>query len=704
MNPAFSKLSGFVLRLPSVASAKLDRTLVRHLFIQLRSYRSFSLLFFIAISTSANAQQTELDAYNIVWNTQSKNSSESMPCGGGDIGLNVWVENGEILFYLSQSGMFDENNALLKAGRVRLQISPNPFAENSFRQVLVLKDGYVNITGNNETVTTSINIWVDVFHPSIHIDIHSNQPVRATAVYESWRYKNRPSTTKENKANSWKWANVPVITQQDNVSFKENSILFYHRNSDSTVFDVTVKHEGLESVKDSLFNPLKNLTFGGTMLGQNMKPAGTYKASYQDADFQGWTLESIQSVKEQSIDIVLHSNQTVSADQWKEELAKVTNQSLENKTQLWQNTKQWWHEFWNRSFVFIDSKEQNPSSASWQTGRNYQLFRYMLGCNAFGKYPTKFNGGLFTYDPVFTDSSLHGTPDYRNWGGGTFTAQNQRLVYWPMLKSGDIDMMKPQFDFYAKLLNNAELRTRTYWKHNGASFTEQLENFGLPNIAEYGLKRPADFDKGLEYNAWLEYEWDTALEFCMMILESEQYEGKNISAYIPLIESCLVFFDEHYQYLSKQRGNKKLDGDGKLVLFPGSGAETFKIAYNSTSTIAALQTVTKALLQSKYSRTDQKKYFSEFLTRIPPTSFRNFNGHTTIAPAKLWERVNNVETPQLYPVFPWGIYGIGKPGLDTALNTPGITIHSPSNSEARLDGNRIIFLQHVLDLQPTQPN
>jgi hypothetical protein len=31
--------------------------------------------------------------------------------------------------------------------------------------------------------------------------------------------------------------------------------------------------------------------------------------------------------------------------------------------------------------------------------------------------------------------------------------------------------------------------------------------------------------------------------------------------------------------------------------------------------------------------------------------------------------VNNTECPQLYPVFPWGIYGVGKPGLDTAINT-----------------------------------
>jgi hypothetical protein len=28
-----------------------------------------------------------------------------------------------------------------------------------------------------------------------------------------------------------------------------------------------------------------------------------------------------------------------------------------------------------------------------------------------------------------------------------------------------------------------------------------------------------------------------------------------------------------------------------------------------------------------------------------------------------------VEVPQLYPIFPWGIYGFGKPDLELALNT-----------------------------------
>jgi hypothetical protein len=41
-----------------------------------------------------------LNQYNVVWTSQSKNSAQSMPVGGGDVGLNVWVENNELFFYI----------------------------------------------------------------------------------------------------------------------------------------------------------------------------------------------------------------------------------------------------------------------------------------------------------------------------------------------------------------------------------------------------------------------------------------------------------------------------------------------------------------------------------------------------------------------------------------------------------------------------
>ncbi|HVS94497.1 MAG TPA: DUF5703 domain-containing protein [Mucilaginibacter sp.] len=620
----------------------------------------------------SKAQPGELKSCDITWKSQSKNSGESMPCGGGDIGLNVWLENGDLYFYLSKSGTFDENNTFLKLGRVRIRLSPNPFTDRDFSQRLSLNDGSVVINGINGKLHAQVKLWVDVYRPVIHVGISSNQPIKAEAGYESWRYRDRESNGLENNQGSRKWAKTgEVKTYKDSIDFRGNSVVFYHQNKDSSIFDATVKDEGMEAVKSQLFNPLHHLIFGGTMKGNDMRAAGTYRGKYLNTDFEGWKLESRHAAKEQNIEVVLSSGYDSSPRLWAQKLDSVEHDAASHRQTALIATQKWWKQFWDRSFIFIEPANASPENPKWQAGRNYQLFRYMLGCNAFGSYPTKFNGGLFTYDPKFVNPSYDFTPDFRNWGGGLMTAQNQRLVYWPMLKSGDFDMMKPQFDFYLRSLHNAELRSKVYWGHHGACFTEQVENFGLPNRSEYGLKRPAVYDPGMQYNAWLEYEWDTVLEFCQMMLETQRYIGNNIKQYIPFIESCLTFFNEHYEYLAKKRGVKTLGGDGHLVLYPGSAGETYKMAYNSTSTIAALKTVLTTLLQlpPEYLTDSERKEWEAMLKRIPPISFSEFEGHKTIAPAKVWARVNNVETMQLYPVFPWGIYGVGKPDLDEAINT-----------------------------------
>jgi len=626
-------------------------------------------IFLLFLTLCVKAQIPVLENYNQVWNTQSQNSSESMPLGGGDIGANVWVEKGDLYFYFSRSGTFDEHNTLLKLGRVKVSLSPNPFKDNvGFKQELLLKDGFVTVSQNG----TAVKLWVDVFNPVIHVDLESKTPLKMTVAYESWRYKNRDSKGKANNANSYKWApQGDIITYKDSISFENNGIQFYHRNRANTVFDVTVKQQKMESVKDQMLNPIADLTFGGQLFGDNLKADGTYNGMYQDTDFKGFRLSSIKTAKMHQFQIQLHTNQSADATLWNKELKNQISSYKKlknNKTE--QKTISWWHDFWLRSFVFTENGKTEKDSI-YQMGQNYQLFRYMLGCNAYGKYPTKFNGGLFTVDPVYTNKDLNFTPDFRNWGGGTMTAQNQRLVYAPMVKSGDFDMMKSQLDYYLSLKKNAELRSQVYWKHKGAAFTEQLENFALPNPAEYEWKRPADYDAGMEYNAWLEYEWDTVFEFCQMMIQQKEYANEDIRKYNPFIISCLRFFDEHYQYLAKQRGRKALDGEGKLILYPGSGAETYKMAYNSNSTISALKVITEKLLQfsEKELSKEDLEYLKAFQTRIPPLNFREFGGNKTLAPAKSWERINNAEVPQLYSVFPWGIYGLGKADLKTALNT-----------------------------------
>lgn len=612
--------------------------------------------------TTVAAQFPTLDDYNVVWNTPSLNSAGSMPCGGGDIGLNIWVENGDLLFYFSRSGTFDENNAMLKQGRVRLRFSSNPFQGKNFRQELKLREGYVSVAGNG----TQVNLWVDVFRPVIHITVNNSKAANVTVAYENWRFKDHIVTGKELRGNSYKAKQLfPVITYKDEITFNNNNILFYHRNRNDNVFDYTVKMEKMSEVKGQLFNPLKNLTFGGSLQAPGMVAAGTDTGTYMGTAFQSWMLKTKGDVRTQQIEIGLHVAQSETVEQWKAGLQAIVKDAANNKKTAWTKTRLWWQQFWNRSFVFTGDKADSVQTMA----RNYQLFRYMLACNAYGAYPTKFNGGLFTFDPVFVDTQYYSSPDFRLWGGGTMTAQNQRLVYFPMFKNGDFDFLQSQFNFYLRTLKNAELRSKVYWNHGGASFTEQIENFGFPNVTEYNPKRPEGYDPGVEYNAWLEHQWETVFEFCLMMLETERYEGRDIKEYIPFIESCLQFYDEHYQYMAGKLGAKIWDENGKYVFYPTSAAETYKMAYNSTTVIAALQVILSRLLELPVLTNAQRERWSTMLSRIPELPIRQLDGHTMLAPAKAWARIQNREAPQLYPVYPWGLYGKFKPGLDTALNT-----------------------------------
>ena len=213
----------------------------------------------------------------------------------------------------------------------------------------------------------------------------------------------------------------------------------------------------------------------------------------------------------------------------------------------------------------------------------------MLGCNAYAEWPTKFNGALFTFDPYFVLNTSTFTPDFRDWGGGTFTAQNQRLLYWPLLKSGDIDMMIPAFDFYKNIVDIAQLRGRTYLDINHTWFTEQIDNFGLPQIYNYdsdhyiyNTTRPTSFNTGQQFDAWLIWLQDTANEFAMMILDANQYYGYDVTSYLNFIENQLMWYDTFYQQQQQARdvyGLTGIMGNETLVIYPGSGQETYKGTY-----------------------------------------------------------------------------------------------------------------------------
>lgn len=644
------------------------------------------------------------DQYNVAWDTQSKNSSESMPCGGHDIGLNVWVEDGEVLFYMQRSGSLAETNEYLKLGRVRLQLTPNPFAlpDADFRQELKLRQGYVEISGkgvqgNGKPIEATVRVWVETNRPVIHVEADSSEPIKVNAAYENWRLKDEeiPNNNRRRSFFSLNCYPGKVKMKKDDVVREGQGVVFYHRNPDEKLVpDMIIRQQQLEEYKDQIVDDLKGRTFGGVMTGDGFVAAGETEGKYQATSYKAWHIASKQSARKHHLRIVTHIAQTETVDVWQKGLRKLIDDSNSDLDMARKATQAWWSGFWNRSRIVISPGKADPSSKTWRAGRNYNIFRYQLGCNAFGEYPSKFNGGSFTYDANLVGGAGRGFgPDWRNWGGGVFTAQNQRLLHWPMLKSGDFDAILPHFELYRKALGGASARVKKHFGHDGAVFCEYL---GVPGMAmacgwgwqsgprgrgteiPFGDPR-ADatrqyndlVEKGVMANGAIAYHYESQLENAYMILEYHRFTGADISKYIPFIENAVVFFDEHYRLRQKMRSGKELDENGRLVIYPSKACETFRGATNPTDLVAGLKACIEEILKldDGVLKLRNKDYYRKLQKTIPPFSYGLTDGLRVIKPAEKWKMYKNAEIPQLYPLFPFNRFALGRDDMQVFRNT-----------------------------------
>jgi hypothetical protein len=646
------------------------------------------------------------DQYNVVWDTQSENASGSMPLVGGDIGCNVWVENGDILLYLQRSGSLDENGEYLKMGRFRLKLNPNPFKEStSFRQELRLADGYVEIEANKneggDTLNALLKLWVNVYDPVVHLYVEAGQNTEVTIAYESWRTEDkelRPIKFGRERFGAFHLEGYPgqVIRTKDHIEQTEDGILFYHRNPKAKLIpEVLIKQQELEEFSHEITDDLKNRTFGGFVSGSGFIPDGTGEGKYQVTPFRSWKLKSEAGKKKHRILIATHIGQAEKIGEWREELFETVKAAALDREGSFTETIAWWSQFWNRSHIVIQPDDPDPSSPVWQMSRNYQLFRYQLGGNVSGEYPTKFNGGNLIFDPVLVNDERPYEPDWRQWGGAVFTAQNQRLLYWPMLKSGDFDAILPQFELYRKGLPGAAARVKKHFGHAGAVYCEYTsvpgialgDGWGWENEYNYRIRGEEipfgdpranaalafgdPVEKGVMANGAIAYHWESQVEHAYMILEYHRFTGASIAAYMPFIEQSLIFFDEHYRKRQKMREGNELDENGKLVIFPSTSCESYRGAKNPADVIAGLRACLTGLLEldEKYLPAERKEYYRGFLNRIPDYAYGVVEGVPIINPAEDWIREANQELPQFYPLFPFNQFQVGDDEILVFKNT-----------------------------------
>ena len=284
----------------------------------------------LIIHAHAESVQTGPEPYNVVWNSPSKDFNGSMPIGNGDIGANVWVEQGgDLLFYISKTDAWSENARLLKLGRIRIRLTPNPFASGSlFQQELDLKNGVIKIRATPESIGNEVdlNFWIDANNPVIRITGKASNPIKVEVMLEHWRTErqevakgDRSFTGLFDRDTKSKGFAYPLFVEPDTiVDTKEDSMIWYHRNRKSahSVWEDTLNNQGLGGFIEKSDDPLLNLTFGALVEGKGLVRTSSTK------------LQSAKPSDAVDISVFPLTAQTATAKQWSE---KVKYQAVKYK-------------------------------------------------------------------------------------------------------------------------------------------------------------------------------------------------------------------------------------------------------------------------------------------------------------------------------------------------------------------------------------
>jgi hypothetical protein len=594
-----------------------------------------------------------LSGYDVVWTSAGDGSRASMPAGNGDLSLNVWAEPeaGSVCFYIGKSDAWDENGRLLKLTKVRLRLEPNPFrAGRAFLQRLDLAGAAVEVRGGDGPDAARIRIWADANRPAVRVEAGIPDGTVLSAGVEPWRLK--PETLKDELVsglNFYPAISGPTVVQADEVlDLSSNRVGWYHRNPETPSFARNLALQGLEGFP--LPNPLKDRIFGGVLEGD-----GFVKSDAK-------TLASTAGpVRRLAIHIL--TLQPSAPGEW---LDAVDRQIRSANDEGWDAAldahRSRWKGFWERSWIFVRSGASLKTTAGIENEgrvvtRGYILQRFLNACAGRGAFPIKFNGSTFTVEAPGTE----GFADYRRWGPG-YWWQNTRLPYLGMPASGDFDLMEPFFRMYAGHLPLARYRTKLYFGHDGAFFPECVYFWGAVFSETWGDKPLAEMPERIQASGWHKYEWVSGLEMAAQMFDYYLYtqdEAFCAGTLLPYAEAVLTFFERHYG----------LDEGGRLKLEPSQSLETWWDCTNAMPEVAGLHYLTRKLrtVPARLTLPELQALLARLDAILPPVPTRVLDGLEMLAPAARFANKMNVENPELYAVYPFRLYGVGKPGIDLAV-------------------------------------
>ncbi len=386
-----------------------------------------------AVIIPAIDYQSLISKADLIYGKPVKLSQAGQPIGNGKMGSLIWTSPQVLSLQLnrvdifnidSNSNTFNDNSSNYCGGAgfvdVDFQSNEAVFTDNNFNQHLSCYNGTIETSGKG--IKTTAFVW-------------NEEDVMAIKIIDSRDYQTPAMVT-------LRTLRRPVTIHGKHASISKLEVI-----GDKIVLIQ-------EFTEDQFF--CKSVV--AIAIPDNKTRAWIAK----DTEIKPSTL-----IGERDYTILISSAATF--DRNVDVVAKAIHQLDVAKSKGYENmlasNKQWWHSFWEHSYIQLQSKDGEADYVS----KNYAYYLYLMASSSRGEYMVKFNGMLWTTDG-----------DSRSWGSPYWGA-NQSCLYNALLAANKIELLNPLFKTYTRMYEKCATAAQQQWGSRGIYIPETV-GFDGPTV------------------------------------------------------------------------------------------------------------------------------------------------------------------------------------------------------------------------------
>lgn len=426
--------------------------------------------------------------YDLAYLSPPIDPMQGIPLGNGDLGVLFWCEDSKIIAVINKSDLWDDaafgpfrnwsgkeedySTTQRHACRIIIDFKFSVFSTlylSDFKAKLNLADASLSLESASSFGKVSLKTFVD----------HET----GTLFYELGSDLNE---------------NIPLEVTVERFGSRTFSHWYYQINRDATI-----GLSGTEVIADNsgVFITQK-LTSGKFAVGGSVISKNDLTVNYS-REHSRCAKISLSGSREKNAQLAFAVTSPMEGDaisEAKNTLTTALEKGLDASRKL--NTEAW-KSIWNRSLMDYGDDYLNNL---------WYLTMYYANTSQGGKYPGRFNNGLWGWDR-----------DVQNWN--FYFHWNQQELYWPLNAAGFNELVTPYLNFRFNSLPQAKKDAKEYFNSNGAFISDVTERRGYNSSVEKINHTPV---AEIALDFWRQYQYTGDKKFLQekvqpFILEASRF-------------------------------------------------------------------------------------------------------------------------------------------------------------------------------------